>query len=55
MSFNDGGLLSIKDPSIEISGLTVGDRVHNLIGSLYIIDHINKLEAEVLYNPTVQK
>jgi hypothetical protein len=55
ISFNDGGLISIKDPNIEISGLTYGDRVHNMQGSLIIIDHINKLEAEVIYNPQQTK
>ena len=29
LNFKDGGLISIKDPSIEITGLTIGDRVHN--------------------------
>jgi len=51
ISFNDGGLISIKDPSMEISGLTYGDRVHNVQGSLILTDHINKLEAVVTYNP----
>ena len=51
MSFKDGGLLTIKDPGAEISGITFGDRVHNLTGQLIIIDHINKLEAVVTYNP----
>jgi hypothetical protein len=55
ISFNDGGLISIKDPSIEISGLTYGDRVHNMQGNLIIIDHINKLEAVVTYNPQREK
>lgn len=30
ISFKDGGLISIKDPTIEISGLTIGDRTHNI-------------------------
>lgn len=29
ISFNDGGLITIKDPNCEISGLTYGDRVHS--------------------------
>lgn len=32
MSFKDGGLVTIKDPSIEISGLTFGERTHSIIG-----------------------
>ena len=28
LSFNDGGLLSFKDPHVEITGLTYGDRTH---------------------------
>lgn len=55
ISFRDGGLISIKDPNMEISGLTYGDRVHNVIGSMTITDHINKLEAEVIYNPSSEK
>lgn len=51
MSFKDGGLVTIKDPSIEISGLTYGDRTHCITGALVITDHINKLEATVTYNP----
>jgi hypothetical protein len=51
ISFKDGGLISIKDPIMEISGLTLGDRVHNLIGQMVITDHINKLEAVITYNP----
>lgn len=50
MSFTDGGLISIKDPSVEISGLTYGDRVHTIIDTLTIVDHINKLEVIVTYN-----
>jgi hypothetical protein len=52
MNFKDGSLISIKDPSIEIHGLTYGDRVHQIIGQLIIIDNINKLEARVSYNPS---
>lgn len=50
MSFNDGGLISIKDPSVEISGITFGDRVHTIVETLTIVDHINKLEVLVTYN-----
>ena len=50
MSFKDGGLISIKDPNIEITVLTA-DRTHNMVGTLTITDHINKLEAIVTYNP----
>lgn len=28
LSFNDGGLFSFKDPHVEITGLTYGDRTH---------------------------
>ena len=28
MNFSDGGLISIKDPTVEIQGLTIGDKVH---------------------------
>jgi hypothetical protein len=55
ISFKDGGLISIKDPTIEISGFTYGDRVHNMLGELVITDHINKLEAVVTYNPQTGK
>ncbi len=51
LNFKDGGLISIKDPNIEVSGLTVGDRVHNFHGQLIITDHINKLEVVANYNP----
>lgn len=49
MSFNDGGLISIKDPTIEIGVLT--NRTHNMISNCEITDHINKLVATVTYNP----
>lgn len=55
ISFSDGGLFTIKDPNCEISGLTYGDRVHNITGDLVITDHINKLEAIVTYNPQTSK
>ena len=51
LSFKDGGLISIKDPNIELSGLTYGDRIHNMVGVAKITDHINRIEAEVVYNP----
>jgi hypothetical protein len=51
IAFQDGGLISIRDPNLEIGGLAVGDRVQSLSGNLLITDHINKLEADVTYNP----
>ena len=51
MSFKDGGLISIKDPNIEISNLTGTERIHNMMGQMVITDHINKLEAVITYNP----
>ena len=51
MSFKDGGLLTIKDPGAEISGIFHGDRIHNYVGEMIVIDHINKLEAVVTHNP----
>ncbi len=51
MSFKDGGLISIKDPTIEISNLTGSERIHNMMGQMVITDHINKLEAVITYNP----
>lgn len=54
INFNDGGLISIKDPNIEVSGLTYGERIHNMVGQMIVIDHINKLEAVVTYNPQQQ-
>ena len=48
-SFNDGGLLSIKDPTLQITNLISGDRALNFIGQMSITDHINKLEVIVNY------
>jgi Oxysterol-binding protein len=50
-SFNDGGLLSIKDPTMQITGLVSGERALNFVGTMSIVDHINKLELIVTYNP----
>lgn len=50
VSFADGGLISIKDPTIEIQGMAYGDRVFNLGGVGHIKDHINRIEAEITYN-----
>jgi hypothetical protein len=50
MNFSDGGLISIKDPGAEISGITYGEKVHQFVGALTIIDHINKLEVICTYN-----
>lgn len=50
MNFRDGGLISVKDPSMEVQGLTYGDKIHQVVGNLSIIDHINKLEVIVTYN-----
>ena len=41
----------MKDPSFEISGLTMGDKVHNILGNAIVKDHINMIEAEIVYNP----
>ena len=53
-SFNDGGLLSIKDPVMQITNLISGDRALNFTGQMLITDHINKLEVIVTYNPPVE-
>lgn len=47
LTFADGGLLSVKDPLMELTGLTYGDRVHNYAGSAIFRDHINMIEAEI--------
>ena len=51
ISFNDGGLLSIKDPIMQINGMITGDKYLNFTGNMTIIDHINKIELLVTYNP----
>ena len=50
-SFSDGGLLSVKDPTMQINGLISGERSLNFVGNMHITDHINKLEVLVTYNP----
>eukprot|EP00347_Sterkiella_histriomuscorum_P017855 403347716 len=52
IEFHDGGRISITDPTIQISGLTYGDRIHNYIGNAIYRDEVNKIEAEIIYNPT---
>ena len=39
---------------MQISNLIAGDRALNFIGQVFIIDHINKLEVVVTYNPPQQ-
>lgn len=41
----------MKDPELEISGMTIGERVHNFIGNAIIKDHVNMIDAEIVYNP----
>ena len=53
-SFSDGGLLSLKDPTLEITNLISSERTLNFVGQMQIIDHINKLEVVVTYNPPQQ-
>ncbi len=54
IEFKDGGLVSIlKDPIAEITGLISGERIQNFSGQTTIKDHINKIEAEIVYNPKV--
>jgi hypothetical protein len=36
---------------MEVTGLALGERIHNIQGDLIITDHINKFEAVVTYNP----
>jgi hypothetical protein len=48
-SFSDGGLLSIKDPTIQVNNLVSGDRSCTFIGQMSITDYINKLEVVVNY------
>lgn len=50
ISFKDGVLISIMDPTIEISNILT-ERIHNLNDKLVIIDHINKLVSTVTYYP----
>lgn len=45
----------MKDPDMEITGLISGERSLNFIGHMTIIDHINKLELVVTYNPSKQE
>jgi hypothetical protein len=54
-NFKDGGLLSVKDPNIEITGLASGPKLHNIHGVAVIKDHINMLEAEITFNPKTSK
>ncbi len=49
--FEDGGLLSYKDPNVELSGFVQGEKVNNWVDSLIIKDHINRMTSEVVYNP----
>lgn len=51
ISFSDGGLLSIKDPIMMINGMISGEKSLNFTGNMTIIDHINKIELIVTYNP----
>ena len=53
-SFQDGGLLSLKDPIMQITNLVSGDRALNFTGTMTITDYINKLELIVTYNPPTQ-
>ena len=39
---------------MQINGLISGERSLNFIGNMHIIDHINKLEVIVTYNPPKQ-
>lgn len=55
LTFKDGGLLSIKDPMMEVTGMAYGERVHSYIGQAIIRDHINMIEAEIIYNPEKPK
>ncbi len=36
---------------MQINGLIQGERSLNFIGTMLIVDHINKLECLVTYNP----
>jgi len=44
----------LKDPTMEISNIITSERTLNFMGSMQIIDHINKLEVIVTYNPPQQ-
>ena len=39
---------------MQITNLISGDRALNFTGQMQIIDHINKLEVIVTYNPPVE-
>ncbi len=54
LSFSDGGLISIQDPNLLLTGLAFGETIHNMTGNLIVTDHIHKLEATVTYNPQTQ-
>ena len=52
LQFKDGGLLSFKDPVCEMSGIVAGDKILNFSGKSIIKDHMNKMEVEIIYNPS---
>jgi len=53
-TFADGGLYSVLDPMLDISHLTSKDKIVSYAEKMIIKDHINKIDAEIEYNPKVE-
>ena len=51
ISFKDGSIYTVKDPYIEISGLTYGEFMFNFTEHFVVKDMINKMESKIVYNP----
>lgn len=51
ISFSDGGLYSYDEFSLLVEGLMKETRLYNLCDRATIKDHINKLHAEIIFDP----
>ena len=50
-SFPDGGLISVKDPQMQMLNLLSSNKTVKQVGRMVITDHVNDLVAEFEYSP----
>lgn len=51
IKFKDGGAVEMNAPTMVMNGFVTGEKAQYFIDHVLITDHINKLQADLHYNP----
>lgn len=55
VAFNDGTVISYSLPAMHVSGIIMGDRVIEYVGSIEFRDEKNNLSCDIVFNPKEAK